>query len=65
MMKPPEVSYFRGLHHIDCDFAFSDESAWNRSHSTITNQFCLEIIYFRVCFSFDSLIYPYYPAYIG
>ena len=31
MMKPPEVSHFRGLHHIDCDFAFSNESAWNHS----------------------------------
>ena len=33
------------------------------SESTITNQFCLEIICCRVCFSFDFLIYPYYPAY--
>jgi hypothetical protein len=35
MMKPPEVSHFRGLHHIDCDFAFSNESAWNHSHSLV------------------------------
>ena len=35
------------------------------SNSTITNQFCLEIICCRVCFSFDFLIYPYYPAYMG
>ena len=34
-MKPPEVSHFRGLHHIDCDFAFSNESAWNHSHSMV------------------------------
>ena len=33
------------------------------SNSTITNQFCLEIICCRVCSSFDYLIYPYYPAY--
>ena len=35
------------------------------SNSTITNQFCLEIICCRVRFSFDFLIYPYYPAYMG
>ena len=35
------------------------------SCSTITNQFCLEIICCRVCFSFDFLIYPYYPAYMS
>ena len=35
------------------------------SNSTITNQFCLEIIHCRVCSSFDYLIYPYYPAYTG
>lgn len=35
------------------------------SHSTITNQFCLEIIRCPVCISFDYLIYPYYPAYTG
>ena len=35
------------------------------SNSTITNQFCLEIICCRVSISFDYLIYPYYPAYIG
>lgn len=35
------------------------------SNSTITNQFCLEIIRYRVCNSFDYLIYPYYPAYTG
>ena len=33
--------------------------------STITNQFCLEIICCRVRFSFNYLIYPYYPAYTG
>ena len=33
--------------------------------STITNQFCLEIIGCRVRFSFNYLIYPYYPAYMG
>ena len=33
------------------------------SNSTITNQFCLDIICCRVRFSFDFLIYPYYPAY--
>lgn len=37
----------------------------NYSNSTITNQFCLEIICCRVRFSFDFLIYPYYPAYMG
>ena len=35
------------------------------SNSTITNQFCLEIIRCPVCISFDYLIYPYYPAYTG
>ena len=35
------------------------------SNSTITNQFCLEIILCRVYSSFDYLIYPYYPAYTG
>ena len=35
------------------------------SNSTITNQFCLEIIYCHVRFSFNYLIYPYYPAYTG
>lgn len=35
------------------------------SNSTITNQFCLEIIGCRVRFSFNYLIYPYYPAYMG
>ena len=35
------------------------------SNSTITNQFCLEIICCRVRFSFNYLIYPYYPAYTG
>lgn len=35
------------------------------SHSTITNQFCLEIICCRVPVSFDYLIYPYYPAYMN
>ena len=35
------------------------------SNSTITNQFCLEIICCRVRFSFNYLIYPYYPAYMG
>ena len=34
-------------------------------NSTITNQFCLEIILCRVYSSFDYLIYPYYPAYTG
>ena len=33
------------------------------SNSTITNQFCLDIIYCHVRFSFNYLIYPYYPAY--
>ena len=35
------------------------------SNSTITNQFCLDIICCRVRFSFNYLIYPYYPAYTG
>ena len=35
------------------------------SNSTITNQFCLEIIRCRVCSSFNYLIYPYYPAYMS
>ena len=35
------------------------------SHSTITNQFCLEIICCHVCISFDYLIYPYYTAYMN
>lgn len=35
------------------------------SNSAIPNQFCLEIICCRVYFSFESLIYPYYPAYMG
>ena len=43
----------------------SAEKHAHYSNSTITNQFCLEIIGCRVCFSFDSLIYPYYPAYMG
>ena len=38
---------------------------FSSSTSTITNQFCLEIIHCRVCSSFDYLIYPYYPAYTG
>ena len=46
-----------------------DESGWdentNYSNSTITNQFCLDIIRYRVCNSFDYLIYPYYPAHTG
>ena len=37
----------------------------NYSNSAITNQFCLEIICCRVSLSFDYLIYPYYPAYMG
>jgi len=37
----------------------------NYSNSAITNQFCLEIIGCRVRFSFNYLIYPYYPAYMG
>ena len=35
------------------------------SNSTTTNQFCLEIICYRLCLSFDSLIFPYYPACIS
>ena len=35
----------------------------NYSISTITNQFCLDIILCRAYSSFDYLIYPYYPAY--
>ena len=35
------------------------------SNSTTTNQFCLEIICYRICLSFNSLICPYYPAYTG
>lgn len=35
------------------------------SSSTITNQFCLEIICCRVRFSFNYLIYPYYPSYMS
>ena len=35
------------------------------SHSTTTNQFCLEIIICCIYSSFDYLIYPYYPAYMG
>lgn len=35
------------------------------SNSTITNQFCLEIICCRVRFSFNYLIYPYYPSYMS
>ena len=35
------------------------------SNSTITNQFCLDIIRYHVCISFDYLIYPYSPAYTG
>ncbi len=34
----------------------------NYLNSTITNQFCLETIFFRVYNSFDYLMYPYYPA---
>ncbi|MFR7758178.1 MAG: hypothetical protein ACLU3G_03665, partial [Christensenellales bacterium] len=37
----------------------------NHSHSTATNQFCLDIICYRICLSFDSLSCPYYPAYIS
>ena len=35
------------------------------SNSTITNQFCLEIICCRVRFSFNYLIYPYYHSYMS
>ena len=35
------------------------------SNSTTTNQFCLEIICYRICLSFNSLICPYYPACIS
>ena len=35
-----------------------------RSNSTLTNQFCLEIICCRVHLSFNYLIYPYYPAHM-
>lgn len=35
------------------------------SNSIITNQFCLGIIRYLVCGSFDYLIYPYYPAYMS
>ena len=43
----------------------SAKKYFNYSNSTITNQFCLEIICCRVSLSFDYLIYPYYPAYMG
>lgn len=48
MMKPPEVSHFRGLHHIDCDFAFSNESAWNHSPS-------INLVFFTWCIDCSSL----------
>ena len=35
------------------------------SNSTTTNQLCLEIICYRIRFSFDSVICPYYPACIN
>ena len=35
------------------------------SNSTNPNQFCLEIILCRIRGTFDYLIYPYYPAYMG
>ena len=44
---------------------FKSESCGSESNTTITNQFCLEIICCRVSLSFDYLIYPYYPAYMG
>ena len=37
----------------------------HHSNSTTTNQFCLEIICYRICLSFNSLICPYYPACIS
>ena len=36
-----------------------------RSRNLFLKQLCLEIICCRVRFSFDYLIYPYYPAYTG
>ena len=35
------------------------------SHSTNTNQFCLEIILYRIRGAFDYLIYPYYPVHMS
>ena len=48
-----------------CPFYKALRAFENYSNSTITNQFCLEIICCRVRFSFNYLIYPYYPAYTG
>ena len=56
---------FYVLFHSDTWMSLGETRTIAYSNSTITNQFCLEIICCRVCFSFDFLIYPYYPAYIG
>ena len=56
---------FYVLFHSDTWMSLGGTRTIAYSNSTITNQFCLEIICCRVCFSFDFLIYPYYPAYIG
>ena len=48
-----------------CPFYQHFRGSVRYSNSTITNQFCLEIILCRVYSSFDYLIYPYYPAYTG
>lgn len=53
---------FENLETLDIT-GLSDFSIY--SHSTTTNQFCLGIIICRVYSSFDYLIYPYYPAYMG
>ena len=37
----------------------------SRSNSTNANQFCLDIILYRIRGAFDYLIYPYYPAYMS
>ena len=48
-----------------CPFYQHFRGSVRYSNSTITNQFCLEIILCRVYSSFVYLIYPYYPAYTG
>lgn len=59
------ASYFFVLFHLDTWMGLSGTRTIYYSNSTITNQFCLEIILCRVYSSFDYLIYPYYPAYTG
>ena len=48
-----------------CPFYQHFRGSVRYSNSTITNQFCLEIILCRIRGAFEYLMYPYYPAYMG